>query len=92
MFGLNTCLVPTEARRGASSPGTGAIASCEPPCGTWGPNPGPLEEQQMLLTTEPSLQSTIFFKDLFIYFMYMSTPLLFPDAPEEGIRSHYRWL
>jgi hypothetical protein len=33
-----------------------------------------------------------FFKDLFIYFMYMSTPLLFSDTPEEGIISHYRWL
>jgi hypothetical protein len=33
-----------------------------------------------------------FFKDLFIYFMYMSTPLLSSDTPEEGIRSHHRWL
>jgi hypothetical protein len=30
-----------------------------------------------------------FYKDLFIiYFMYMSTPLLSSDTPEEGIRSH----
>jgi hypothetical protein len=27
-----------------------------------------------------------------IYFMYMSTFSLSSDAPEEGIRSHYRWL
>ena len=24
--------------------------------------------------------------------MYISTPLLSSDIPEEGIRSHYRWL
>ena len=29
---------------------------CEPPCGCWELNSGPLEEQAMLLTTEPSLQ------------------------------------
>jgi hypothetical protein len=27
-----------------------------------------------------------------IYFMYMSTSLLSSDTPEEGVRSHYRWL
>ena len=29
---------------------------CEPPCGCWELNSGPLEEQAILLTTEPSLQ------------------------------------
>ena len=29
---------------------------CEPPCGCWELNSGPLEEQSVLLTTEPSLQ------------------------------------
>ena len=29
---------------------------CEPPCGCWKLNSGPLEVQAMLLTTEPSLQ------------------------------------
>ena len=29
---------------------------CEPPCGYWELNSGPLEEQAVLLTTEPSLQ------------------------------------
>ena len=29
---------------------------CEPPCGCRELNSGPLEEQAMLLTTEPSLQ------------------------------------
>jgi hypothetical protein len=30
---------------------------CKPPCGCWELNSGPLEEQSVLLTTEPSLQS-----------------------------------
>jgi hypothetical protein len=39
------------------------------------------------------LISCFYFKDLFIYFMYMSKPsLLSLDTPEEGIRPHYRWL
>jgi hypothetical protein len=28
---------------------------CEPPCGCWDLNSGPLEEQSVLLTAEPSL-------------------------------------
>jgi hypothetical protein len=31
---------------------------CEPPCGCWELNSGPLEEQSVLLTAEPSLQPT----------------------------------
>jgi hypothetical protein len=34
----------------------------------------------------------VHFKDLFIYFMYASTMALSSDTPEEGIRSHYKWL
>jgi hypothetical protein len=29
---------------------------CEPPCGSWELHSGPLEEQSVLLTAEPSLQ------------------------------------
>ena len=36
-------------------PGNGVTDSCELPCGCWEVNPGPLEEQPVLLTTEPSL-------------------------------------
>jgi hypothetical protein len=32
---------------------------CEPPCGCWDLNSGPLEEQSVLLTTEPFLQPNI---------------------------------
>ena len=36
--------------------GTGVTDSCELPCGCWELNPGPLEEQSVLLTAEPSFQ------------------------------------
>ena len=39
-----------------SDPGTGVTSTCELPCGCWELNPGPLEEQPVLLTAEPSLQ------------------------------------
>jgi hypothetical protein len=32
---------------------------CEPPCGCWDLNSGPLEEQSVLLPAEPSLQSSL---------------------------------
>ena len=38
---------------------------CEPPCGCWELNSGPLEEQPVFLTTEPSLQPYFFFFLLF---------------------------
>lgn len=44
------------SEEGIRSPGTGAIDSCEPPYGCWQQNTGPVQEQ-VLLTTEPSLQS-----------------------------------
>lgn len=32
----------------------------DPLCGCWEPNPDPLEEQQVLSTTQPSLQAPSF--------------------------------
>ena len=46
-----SCLQTHQKR--ASDPITDG---CEPPCGCWELNSGPLEEQSVLLTTEPSLQ------------------------------------
>ena len=40
------------------SPGTGVTDSCELPCGCGELNLGPLGEQSVFLTTEPSLQNT----------------------------------
>ena len=47
-------LLPTEARVGIESPGTEITDSCEPSCGCWELNSCLLEEQQVLLTAEPS--------------------------------------
>lgn len=46
------CLQKLEDIR---SPETGARESCEPLCGCLELDPGPLEEQQLILTTDPSL-------------------------------------
>jgi hypothetical protein len=45
-------------QKGASDPITDG---CEPPCGCWELNSGPLKEQPVLLTTEPSLQPSRLF-------------------------------
>jgi hypothetical protein len=41
---------------GVRTPGTEIIDSCVLPCVCWKLNLGPLEEQPVLLTAEPSLQ------------------------------------
>ena len=56
MYIPHACLMPAEVRRGIRSPGTGVTDGWEPPCGCRELNSGPLEEQAMLLTSEPSLQ------------------------------------
>ena len=47
------CSCPQTQQKRASDPITDG---CEPPCGCWDLNSGPLEEHSVLLTTEPSLQ------------------------------------
>ena len=42
---------------GVRTPGTGVTDSCELSCGCWELNPGPLEEQLVLLTAERTLQA-----------------------------------
>ena len=37
---------------------------CEPPCGCWDLKSGPLEEQSVFLTTEPSLQPPELLKEI----------------------------
>ena len=64
MFCLHVCLCED-----VRYPGTGVTDSCELPCGCWELNPGALEEQAVLLTTEPSLQLIVFsFVFVFVYF------------------------
>jgi len=55
----HACLLPRDAEENAGSPGMAVIDGCEPPSGCWGSNSEPLEEQPVLLTTEPSLQSSL---------------------------------
>jgi hypothetical protein len=56
LFYTHACLC-----EGVRCPGTEVTDSCELPCGCWELDPGPLEEQQLiLLTAEPSLQSNLF--------------------------------
>jgi hypothetical protein len=44
-----------ETRRGHETSGTGLSDLCEPPCGFWELNLGPLEKQPTLLTAEMCL-------------------------------------
>ena len=54
------CLMLVEAREGIRSSGTGGTQSCELPCGGWQPNPGPLQEQQVLsLVAQADLELVI---------------------------------
>ena len=54
-------LCPQRPEEGAGSPGARVTDSCEPPCGGWELNPGPLEEQPVFLTTEPSPRESLRF-------------------------------
>lgn len=47
----HVCLVPAKAKS-VAFPGTGVINGGELLCEFWELNPGPLQEQQMLLTIE----------------------------------------
>jgi len=61
VFCLHVCLC-----EGADYSETGIPDSCELPCGCWELNLDPLEEQSVLLSTEPSLQphATILHKNI----------------------------
>jgi len=50
------CFLPAYTPAGQKRAPDLIIDGCEPPCGCWELNSGPLEEQTVLLTSEPSLQ------------------------------------
>lgn len=50
------CLVPSEDRRRYQVLTTGVMDGCDPSCGCRELNPDPLQKQQTILITEPSLQ------------------------------------
>jgi hypothetical protein len=49
----------------------------EPPCGCWELNLGPLEEQSVILTTEPSLQPYNFFLNLWLNVAILKPEILY---------------
>lgn len=56
---VNSCIQaqwPKKSGEGVRFPGTGVTDDCEPLGGFWDLNLGPLQEQNVLLTNEPSLQ------------------------------------
>ena len=87
---VHCCCLQTDQKR-ALDPITDV---CEPPCGCWDLNSGPLKEQSVLLTPEPSLQpGHLLFhcSTIFNVFMYKCSVCMYGCMPEEeGIRSHYR--
>ena len=60
-----TCVLPAYQFEDARSSGTRVTDSCELSCGCWRLNLGPLEEQPVLLTAEPSFQPL--FIDFYVY-------------------------
>lgn len=46
---------PKRPEEGVPSPGTGVANGCEPACGHWKLILGPLQEQHVILITEPSV-------------------------------------
>jgi hypothetical protein len=66
-----------------------AVKTSQKPVRTSG---GQMQSEVILFRINFMGQNESFFKKRFIYFMYMSTPLLSSDTAEEGIRFHYTWL
>jgi hypothetical protein len=50
------CLAFQRPEEVTECPGTKVTDGCELPGGCWQSNPGPLQEQPVLVTAEPSLQ------------------------------------
>lgn len=53
---LWVCLEPMRSEKSCRTPWTTVTDICKPACGWWDPYSGAMQEQQLLLTTEPSLQ------------------------------------
>lgn len=79
MYIPHVCLVPKETRRGYGYTITGVMDGCESPCMCWELNSGSLQEQQVILTTEPCLQPH------FIMFLNVCMCAL-TKKPEKGAR------
>ena len=76
-------LLLTHQKRASDSTTNG----CEPPCGCWELNSGPLEEQTVLLTSEPSHQlgpalcniaeAILYLVSIFVYKMKINCSIIF---------------
>lgn len=61
MFYVHVCMYTTcmpgayRGRKMSYSPGIGVTHGCESPCECWDMNLGPLKEQPLFFTAEPSL-------------------------------------
>ena len=55
VYNVHVCH-PQRLEEGVRSVSISIIDGCELPCGCWDLNPGLLEEQPVLLTSEPTLQ------------------------------------
>jgi hypothetical protein len=62
---------------------------CDPPCGCWDLNSGPLEEQSVLLTTEPDLILELTFEPRFnqLCFPYVKLSVLHCHLKTPGPRA-----
>lgn len=63
---------------------TWVVDNCELPCGCCKVNLGPVEEQWLLLNTEPLVHSFIYWKELYSYCIFWShilLPQILPDPP-----------
>lgn len=65
IYALHVYLIPSE---GARSPKTGVMDGCELSCGCKELNSGALQDQQVLLTDEPSLQHLEYILNMHIFF------------------------
>jgi hypothetical protein len=75
---LSACMPPCQKRVKDL-----LIDGCEPPCGCWELNSGPLEEQSVLSTSEPSLQPCYRSIWLPVYlYMYLSLYLILSALQE----------
>lgn len=64
---IGICVVPVEAEEGINPSGEGIIDACHTQCGRWEQNSGPLQVQQALIITEPSLQHLGFSLSCIVY-------------------------
>lgn len=52
---MSVHLIHIWSEEKVASLGTGVMGGCESPCGCWELNLGPLQDEQVLLTTQPPL-------------------------------------